>query len=1076
MKEAAYEHNGQPVGKEAFYRLACDPQRHAVVEACAGAGKTWMLVSRILRALLDGVAPHEILAITFTKKAAGEMRQRLLQWLAECAQADDARLAEELRIRGVEEHRIPALIAPLRGLHAQVLAHGRGVQIRTFHSWFAALLRQAPLSVLQQRGLPPAFELLEDDEPAVARLWRPFHARLLREPQARSDYEALVQTHGRSQTLKALRAALERRVEFELADAAGVVDASVPPASALQAELAAVAEPALWLAQPAVRARWQERARLLQQEKTKTPQKAAEAIGAAYARLDQGDAQAAAEALQTLRKGFFVQKEDRLNDKLQGFAAARQAEAELQRLLAAQRQHQAWLHQQRLARLTRILIDEYAALKREQGWVDMNDVERAALHLLKDATLSAWVQERLDARTRQLLIDEFQDTNPLQWQALYAWLSAYAGSGGGQAAPVLFIVGDPKQSIYRFRRAEPQVFRAAQDFVRQLGGELLSCDHTRRNARAVLRLVNDALQQAQDEGDYSGFREHTTESAEEGAVLALPPIPRPERAAKETAGRWRDSLSEPRHTVEETLRERECRQAARWIAQRIAAGVPAGEIMVLARKRDRLAAMEAELRALGIAAVQPEKTDLGEAPEVQDLLALLDVLVSPTHDLSLARALKSPLFGLGDEALIQLALRQRQNPRPWLELLLDAGWDDDGPLRAAGPRLRRWQQWVTQLPPHDALHAIYDDGDVLARYAVAVPAPLRARVLANLRALLLAALQHDGGRYASPYAFIRAVRAGGIQAPQAGGPDAVQLLTVHGAKGLEADVVLLLDTDAPPPAAQSMGVLLQWPGQSPQPQRLIFLASESEVAPLAREPYAQEQAERQREELNALYVALTRARRQLVLSAVQPHRDSGRSWWKRLAPQCQSVELDDAAVSSATAAATAIELPLLPALAQPAAEPQPGALDGIEARIGSAMHRLLQWAELDAQDIPAAQLARVAAEFALDAAQARQAAAMAQRILGGQGAWAWRSAELLWHGNEVPVVHGGQIGRIDRLVRRRDGSWWVLDYKSAARPDAQEALRAQLAAYRAAVQAASPGQPVHAAFLTAAGTLLEVQL
>ena len=83
----AYEHNDKPVNAQAFYEVACDPRRHVAVEACAGAGKTWMLVSRIVRALLDGAAPQEILAITFTKRAAGEMRERLQQWLAEFSKA-----------------------------------------------------------------------------------------------------------------------------------------------------------------------------------------------------------------------------------------------------------------------------------------------------------------------------------------------------------------------------------------------------------------------------------------------------------------------------------------------------------------------------------------------------------------------------------------------------------------------------------------------------------------------------------------------------------------------------------------------------------------------------------------------------------------------------------------------------------------------------------------------------------------------------------------------------------------------------------------------------------------------------
>jgi ATP-dependent helicase/nuclease subunit A len=143
------------------------------------------------------------------------------------------------------------------------------------------------------------------------------------------------------------------------------------------------------------------------------------------------------------------------------------------------------------------------------------------------------VQERLDARIKHLLIDEFQDTNPLQWQALHAWLSGYTGAG---EAPGVFIVGDPKQSIYRFRRAEPQVFKAAQAFIRDgLGGDLLACDHTRRNAPAVIGAVNAVMLQAQEEGAWNGYRSHTTESTAAGRVLRLPPIPRPFKAGKDDA-------------------------------------------------------------------------------------------------------------------------------------------------------------------------------------------------------------------------------------------------------------------------------------------------------------------------------------------------------------------------------------------------------------------------------------------------------------------------------------------------------------------------------------------------------------
>ena len=166
-EQAAYEHNGQPVTREAFYAIACAPARSVAVEACAGAGKTWMLVSRMLRALLDGAAPHEILAITFTKKAAGEMRQRLQEWLEQFAHAPLDKLAGELIARGISPQGALDKREALQNLYRQMLASGRPVQIRTFHSWFAALLSTAPLALLQARGLPAHFELLEDDAEAV---------------------------------------------------------------------------------------------------------------------------------------------------------------------------------------------------------------------------------------------------------------------------------------------------------------------------------------------------------------------------------------------------------------------------------------------------------------------------------------------------------------------------------------------------------------------------------------------------------------------------------------------------------------------------------------------------------------------------------------------------------------------------------------------------------------------------------------------------------------------------------------------------------------------------------------------
>ncbi|TAM34997.1 MAG: DNA helicase UvrD, partial [Burkholderiaceae bacterium] len=655
----AYEHNGERVSSAAFYAIACDPRRSVAVEACAGAGKTWMLVSRIVRALLDAssnLQPHEILAITFTKKAAGEMRQRLTEWLAAFARATPEELEQELVQRGLTPAHARLRAPALRNLYASVLASGRPVQIRTFHSWFAALLGTAPLAILQSLGLPARYELLEDDAQAVSAVWPRFYKALTDLPEAQQDYFAAVAAHGRFQTEKALTAALARRVEFALADARGVVDGSVPRFDALLPDFAGLQEPEDLLAQSAQRGQLQAAAQAL--GRASAPTFAAKGAELEQA-LTQGDMQAAGAALLT-QKG----EPRKFSDKLADIAQVRAAQELLARVALARSQHDAWQHQQRLARLARILCAEFAALKFERGWIDMNDVERAALVMLSSPVLSGWVQERLDAHIKHLLIDEFQDTNPLQWQALSNWLSGYAGAGG--QAPSVFIVGDPKQSIYRFRRAEPQVFRAAQEFVVDgLGGDRLSCDHTRRNAPQVLAAVNQVMAVAQDGGEYEGFRAHSTESSEMGAVLKLPPIPRPGRgeatAQDDEILTWRDSLTTPRELPEETLRTLECRQAAQWLAQQLQAGLPPKDIMVLARKRDRLAVMQEELRALHIPSQQPEKTDLGEAPEVRDIVALLDALVSPSHDLSLAQALKSPLFGVSDAELVQIALLQRQS-------------------------------------------------------------------------------------------------------------------------------------------------------------------------------------------------------------------------------------------------------------------------------------------------------------------------------------------------------------------------------------------------------------------------------
>jgi ATP-dependent helicase/nuclease subunit A len=1106
---AAYQAGGAPVDRDVFYALACDPQRSMVVEACAGAGKTWMLVSRMLRALLEGAQPHEILAITFTRKAAGEMRQRLTDWLREFAAPGTP---HEVRVRALVERGVPRpraeeLAPSLAGLHERLLAGGRPVEIRTFHAWFSQLLRAAPLELLAELGLQPDVVLIEDIEDHRGEVFRRFHAAILRSAELQRDHLALVARRGRSQTRKWFEAAWAKRVEFELSDVAGVLEGSV----------AAVGEPGsshpaqVLLGQP-----WRESLRELAVALgmgAAKAQDAATGIVMALAEADAADAEAEADADADADAGASVlfdalwaalfAREGTPRKQLGNLAALASVQSALEDIGRQIEQHEAHEEHLRMVRLSRVLLAEYAAYKRARGLADMSDLEACGLALLRDATLAAWVQERLDARIRHVLIDEFQDTSPLQWHALHAWLSAYAGAGGGasgQRAPSVFIVGDPKQSIYRFRRAEPRVFAAASSFVAQaLGGALLACDHTRRNAPEVLQVLNAVFDSATLAGEFSGFRAHTTELAAVpgAAVFALPRVLRPPRAAKSAAStEWRDTLTTPRHEPDTVLREQEAALVAKAVHTLVVAQqVRPADIFVLSRKRQSLRLVADALRALHVPYAAAEPFALMAAPEARDLVALLDCLVAPEHRLSLAQALRSPLFGASDDDLVALA--QQAAGGDWWRALFELN-PVSGALARARTLLQRWSADAQTLPPHDLLDRIVAEGQVRERVVATVPAEQRVAALEAISAVLGQALLLDGGRYATPYNFVRALKRRAIQVAAPTQPDAVQLLTVHGAKGLEARVVFVMDADPEKQKAENATLLVDWPIDAARPHACAFVYSEAACPPSLAALLADERAARQREELNGLYVAMSRAKEQLVFSATEPYAQApNASWWQRVDPL--AIPWSDAPLASVPVlAAPLASVPVLAAVplallrappvwhgggaASPApiatAMPPPSAADSVATRLGQAVHRVLEWASSQPppEHVDLGALAQGAAlEFGSRAGEVERLAGVilhspaCARFFHGPG--------LRWAGNEVPVSLGGEPLRIDRLVLLEDSNgpvWWVLDYKLQHAPQALADYREQLLRYRAAVLAAQAGAVVRCAFLTGAGALVEV--
>ena len=1068
---AAYQANGEPVNRATFYALACDPQRSVVVEACAGAGKTWMLVSRILRALLDGAEPQQILAITFTRKAAGEMRARLVEWLREFAapQSTDALRIDALVQRGVAPAQARALAPQLAGLHERILRSGHAVQVSTFHAWFAQLLRAAPLELLGELGLQPDMELIEDLSDHRAEVLRHFHAAILRDPELQRDHAQLVAQRGRHQAGVWFAAALDKRVEIELADAAGTLEGSVP----LPASAQAGAHPGDVL----FGADWQQTLRGLAQALQTGGMRAQEAA----ARLTQALAQTDPRACFDGVWNALYTNNDEPRKQLGKVAALAVVQDSLALLRDEVDQYDAHHEHGRMVRLSRVLLAELAAYKRRRGLIDMADLERCGLALLRDASLAAWVQERLDARIRHVLIDEFQDTSPLQWHALHAWLSGYAGAGGGasgQRMPGVFIVGDPKQSIYRFRRAEPRVFAAARTFVTDgLGGDALACDHTRRNAPEVLDALNRVFEQAQVDAAFDGFRAHTTElDATPGAGVArLERVPRPpSNGPAAVALGWRDSLTTPRHLPEEVLREREAALVSQAIHDLLASSTQRpGDIYVLCRKRETLRLVAQALRHVEVPYAAPEETPLMEAPEARDLIALLDALVSPAHRLSLAQALRSPLFGASDADLIALA--RAAVAHDWWSALTGANGAPLSPaLQRARALLPGWREAATQLPPHDLLDRIVHEGELRERVAATVPAVQRQAALAAIDALLAQALMLDGARYATPYNFVRALKRRAIKVAAPVQADAVQLLTVHGAKGLEAATVFVVDADPEPKNPETTTLLIDWPVESEWPRRCAFVYSESACPPSLRPVLATEREAREREELNGLYVAMSRAKQRLVFSATEPWRRGAgsTSWWQRLDAIAAPWVTPPAAAAVVVPAATIQVRTIAPLPPREMLAPIERSADTDATRLGKAVHRTLEWVTGAASGVTLAELARAAAIEFDSVAEATER--HARRILtsadcapffGGDG--------LHWAGNEVPVSAGDEVLRIDRLVHRAE-AWWVLDYKLSHAPQELEGYRDQLLRYREAVRWLQPGATVRCAFITGSGALVEI--
>lgn len=1111
---SAYEINGRPAAAADFTAAACDPRQSVVVEACAGSGKTWLLVARMLRLLLAGAKPAELLAITFTRKAAQEMRERLMELLHDLTLAPADKARELLLERGVSADELPRVMPLARALYEQILSGQNGLSIDTFHSWFARLLQIAPLA----SGVPHGYALTEKNGELMNEAYRRFMQALQKPPQqeVKQALLALYDLAGDSGAKRLLDSFLDKRAEWWAA--------TMPPLSSDEM-------PLQWLEQlcgpdarrdarldvwsdEALKARLYEISAVLGKGAAAN-QKRATVIEALVTGA------ASAENFTALAAQFYddTDKPRGNNARTKALKAALVAHYGVDEEAAvslfeevfeltgnALRRLQRRSAEGVVLKLNRALfiagrayLDAYQEVKAEQRVFDFADLEWQAYRLLTNEESAAYLQSRLDARYKHILLDEFQDTNPLQWSIVRAWLRAY---GGDAAQPSVFVVGDPKQSIYRFRRAEPRVFAAARDMLAQQGAAVLRSNQTRRNATAIVDVLNTSFA-----GRNTLFAPQTTLGMPGGGVWKLPLVQAPEAVAVEAAADdahtpMRNPLTTPREEEDDARRRDEGTLIAQAILQarsRITVNGADGEralkwgdVMLLVKKRRHLIAYESALREAGIPFVSDKRGGLLDSLEIADLIALLTFLITPNDTRALTHVLKSPIIGAADDDLIALA--QREEGDWWSRVKAQQHSGDASPAIArAAAVLGQWLEAAPHYPVHDLLDMILHQGQLVARYAQSVAPAMRTQALGNIEAFVELALNLDAGRYPSLPKFIDALRVlqrhAESDAPDEAsidaGADAVRILTVHSAKGLEAPVVVMLDTNHSDPANDNVGILCDWPQDEDAPTHFSAFGRKSERG-LARERWFDaEEGFKQQEDWNLLYVAITRAKQLLIVSGVASTRGAleggvqDGSWYHRLFDRTADVagmeEVHPQAQRNdelATAERSFV-LPLFDPVAQPLPPaPESDSNDAIEE--GVALHALLErmtythrWPPVLPDD------AAIARWLPCPRALATTVRAQAANMLAQPALERFFNPALYRHArNEMDIVTADGVLRCDRVVVF-DEEVWILDYKRNLLDSERAAYAAQLARYRDAALSVFSDKRIRSALITADGQFWE---
>lgn len=854
---------------------AASPEFSTWLSANAGSGKTRVLTDRVARLLLEGVEPQHILCLTYTKAAASEMQNRLFKRLGVWAMQDADALTKELHELGVEQTINKGALQKARTLFARAIETPGGLKIQTIHSFCASLLRRFPL----EAGISPQFT--EMDERAANQL----RAEIVEEMADGTDVGAidtLARYYTDSDFSKLTAEIAKHRVTLgaEVGKLAIWKMFSLKPSIDRDAIFdGLILGSEIDLLRSIIPVFHSGKA---------TDIKAAKALESA---LKNPDSPALFQVLVSVfltKTGVISKRAAPTKDvgialgdlivPLQNLIERTEQAFQLTLKLAAAEKTLA------LYRFAHVFLPRYEARKQQKGWLDFDDLIDLTAKLLNDQRVAQWVLYRLDGGIDHILVDEAQDTSPRQWDVIKHLAQEFTTGEGAQSGKLrtIFAVGDQKQSIYSFQGADPAEFDRMQEHfktkMKQVKAPFQSqlLEHSFRSAEPIMRLVDYTLQGHADYGLGGEVKHRTFKSNMPGRVDLWPIVEKPEAPQMKDWYDPTDKLADNHESVvladEIAKTIKEMCQGGAVIPEEIENSdtynmrpVTEGDFLILVRRRsDLFHEIIRACKKAGLAIAGADRLKIGAELAVKDLTALLSFLVTPEDDLSLACALRSPLFGWSEQELFNLAHRRAKNTYLWAAL---RNHEDEYPDTLA--MLNALRKDADYLRPFELLERVLTrfDGrkNLLAR--------LGDEAEDGIDALLSQAMNFERMDVPSLTGFISWLLAEEVEIKRQmdASSDRIRVMTVHGAKGLESPIVILPDT-----ANWELKVREQiYPAQNGGVMWQVSKDTCPDEITLARDKL-RDAAEQER--MRLLYVAMTRAEKWLIVCGAGNLGKDGTSW------------------------------------------------------------------------------------------------------------------------------------------------------------------------------------------------------